>query len=101
MNFAATLRGDLRFSGHMIDSFGEATIEGVVEYPRVRFKKTYAKPAPDTKSGMVLGIFFYDGKFTDEDRLSGEWFISHRRKNMLRGNWSMERSTTPGAELES
>ncbi len=93
-SFAATISGDSAISGHIIDSFGEATIVGTIDYPKMRFKKTYSKPAPGTKTASIFAVFFYEGSFTDDGQVNGEWFISPWRKETLCGSWRMKRSQT-------
>lgn len=92
--FAATISGDSMISGHIIDSFGEAAIVGAIDYPKMRFKKTYSKPAPGTKTASIFAVFFYEGSFTDDGQVNGEWFVSPWRKETLCGSWQMKRSQT-------
>jgi len=91
--FAATFAGASAFSGHMIDSLGEATITGAVHYPKVRFRKSYARSAPGIKTASIFTVFFYEGRFVDEGQIDGEWFVSPWNKNGLRGTWSMKRTS--------
>jgi thiol-disulfide isomerase/thioredoxin len=97
--FAATFSGDGIFSGHIMDSMGESIVVGAVNYPIVRFKKKNALPAAGSKSTAVASMVFYQGKFTSDGSVSGEWFVSPTNRNLLRGTWTMNRSTiAPTAE---
>lgn len=82
--FSATLNysGGV-ISGHIIDSYGEAVVEGISDYPKLRFRKQYSRGAGEAAS------IYYEGRFTSEDKLEGRWYDPARPK--LSGNWVMTR----------
>jgi hypothetical protein len=70
-------------SGHIIDSYGEAVVEGISDYPKLRFRKQYSRGAGEPAT------IYYEGRFTSEDKLEGRWHDPARPK--LSGGWVMNR----------
>jgi thiol-disulfide isomerase/thioredoxin len=97
-SFAATLSGDDLFAGHIIDSYGEASITGAMDYPRLRFKKTYAKPIVGMQAASIFAVFYYEGRFNGADEITGTWYVAPGNKGTLRGSWQMKRSQASGLD---
>lgn len=61
-------------AGHISDALGEASILGVIEYPDVRFAKSYdASNSTSWRVGSHLGKIYYEGRVSaDGESMTGE-----------------------------
>lgn len=82
---------DKVIAGHITDALGAASILGVIEYPDVRFAKSYeSSNSPSWRIGEHLGKIYYEGRVSaDGESMTGEWFQSPFERGAYAGSWRM------------
>lgn len=82
---------DKVIAGHITDVLGAASILGVIEYPNVRFAKSYeSSNSPSWRIGEHLGKIYYEGRVSaDGESMTGEWFQSPFERGAYAGSWRM------------
>lgn len=82
---------DKVIAGHITDALGAASILGVIEYPNVRFAKSYeSSNSPSWRIGEHLGKIYYEGRVSaDGESMTGEWFQSPFERSAYAGSWRM------------
>lgn len=82
---------DNSFSGYISDTLGEARVKGVVEYPLVRFSKSYqASNSSMWSVGKNLGTVYYEGRVNEDgETMTGKWFRYPLELNSYGGSWWM------------
>ena len=82
---------DKVLAGHISDALGDASILGVIEYPNVRFAKSYeASNSPSWRVGEHLGKIYYEGRVSaDGESMTGEWFQFPFERSAYAGSWRM------------
>lgn len=82
---------DKVIAGHITDALGAASILGVIEYPDVRFAKSYeSSNSPSWRIGEHLGKIYYEGRVSaDGESMTGEWFQSPFERSAYAGSWRM------------
>lgn len=82
---------DKVIAGHITDALGAASILGVIEYPNIRFAKSYeSSNSPSWRIGEHLGKIYYEGRVSaDGESMTGEWFQSPFERSAYAGSWRM------------
>lgn len=82
---------DKIIAGHIEDALGDASFIGVIEYPSVRFAKSYeSSNSPSWRVGEQLGKVYYEGRVSaDGESMTGEWFQFPFERSVYAGTWRM------------